>query len=107
MSSVPVLGYAQRQTVEYLRCLRFLSFEHRMNKTGEKTESEQRFAAQLSLPVCLALGVGIGTSLGVAMGNLALGVAIGTTVGVGIGAALSVVGYRSRASKGAPEHEEA
>lgn len=103
------VGTAWRQTVEYLHCLRLLSFDHRMHRNDdrndESTESKQRLAAQLSVPIWLALGVGIGTSLGVAMDNLALGVAIGTTAGVAIGSALSIVGSRSRTRKGAAKRE--
>jgi len=53
---------------------------------------------KLNMGTAIALGVGVGTDLGVALDNIGVWIAVGTGVGVPVGTAFSGNGPKNNAS---------
>ena len=55
------------------------------------------------MPICMCLGISLGTAIGAALDNIGVWMCIGVSIGVGLGTAIDSA---NRAREKTPENEE-
>ena len=59
------------------------------------------------IPICMCLGMSIGTAIGAATNNIALCMSVGLSIGVGVGSILDAKNRKVNQNPSASEDEEA